>query len=137
MRKLIVIITLLTVAGWAKAEDYGYLTFQMEDGTKTSINTESLVITFSDGKLIAQNGSSQQTLTLTDLGKMYFSTTSAEGATTAISNTEADDDGEVEVFSLSGISKGTFDNLGKAKTLLRPGAYIVKGRTKSFKIVVK
>lgn len=63
--------TLAVVA--AHAETYPYLTFQKMDGSTVSIGVESLTMTFSDGKLIATNGSESQELTASDLASMYFS----------------------------------------------------------------
>ena len=52
------------------AVDYQYLTFETTDGMKISVPAESLTMTFSGTTLKA----GEQTFTLVNLVKMYFST---------------------------------------------------------------
>ena len=52
------------------AVDYQYLTFETTDGAKISVPAESLTMTFSGTTLKA----GEQTFTLVNLVKMYFST---------------------------------------------------------------
>ncbi len=118
----------------AHADSYPYLTFQKSDGTTVSMESASLVMTFSDGKLIASNGTDSQELTVADLSKMYFSETGATG----IQDVEvADADGEVEVFSLQGVSYGKFSTVQSFLNTAEPGVYIVKVNGKSQKIMVR
>ena len=77
---------------------YSYLTFQMSDGAKVSVNTESLKLTISGNMLKAGN----QQFTLTNLTKMYFST-SDESTTTGIEEvTSATLDDSIEIYDLQG-----------------------------------
>lgn len=118
----------------AHADSYPYLTFQKSDGTTVSMESASLVMTFSDGKLIASNGTDSQELTVADLSKMYFSETGATG----IQDVDvADADGEVEVFSLQGVSYGKFSTVQSFLNTAEPGVYIVKVNGKSQKIMVR
>ncbi|MBP5711655.1 MAG: hypothetical protein J6W77_01455, partial [Prevotella sp.] len=62
-----------------QASNYTKLTFQQIDGTKQSVDLQSLVITFSDGPLLATNANGDQSFALRNLAKMYFSTSSIIG----------------------------------------------------------
>ena len=119
----------------AHAENYPYLTFQKADGSLLSLGVESLEMTFQDGNLVYTNSAGTGTLTLADLATMYFS---AADATTAITSLTADSsDGKVEVFSLQGMSYGTFASLQAMKESVPTGIYIVKTNGKTQKIAVK
>ena len=136
-------ILLAAITAWGfsptRAEDYPYLMFQTTDGSTTAMAASELTITFSDGKLTVTNAESTQTLTLTDLSKMYFSTTdNANG----IEDVNADgltnlNQGPVEVFTLTGISIGKYDTLQQAKSSLSQGIYVVKSASRTLKIAVK
>lgn len=118
----------------AHAESYPYLTFQKADGSLQSIGVEALEMTFQDGKLVYSNSTGTGTLKLADLAAMYFSSTDA----TAITSPTADSgDGKVEVFSLQGVSYGTFANLQAMKESVPTGTYIVKTNGKTQKIAVR
>ncbi len=118
----------------AHADSYPFLTFQKSDGTTVSMESASLVMTFSDGKLIASNGTDSQELTVADLSKMYFS----ESGATGIQDVDVSDaDGEVEVFSLQGVSYGKFSTVQSFLNTAEPGVYIVKVNGKSQKIMVR
>ena len=125
--------TLAVVA--AHAETYPYLTFQKMDGSTVSIGVESLTMTFSDGKLIATNGSESQELTASDLASMYFSSENTTGVKDI--GTADDARSEVEVFSLQGASYGKFSSLQAFKNKATAGVYVVKGNGKTQKTAVR
>ncbi len=119
----------------AQADDFEYITFQTTDGTKVSMTSTSLVITFENGNMIVSNVIENQTFALSDLSKMYFSD---ETESSGIDETTLSEDSEpVEVFTLTGISLGSFDNLKQARTTLQHGIYVVKSQRQTFKIAVK
>ena len=106
---------------------YAYLTFEMTDGTKASIATSSLTLTISGNTLTAGS----QTFSLSNLSKMYFSTTD-ESTTADIKAVESSQmiiDEATEIYNLQGhkISK---DQMHK-------GIYIVKTKQGTHKIAVK
>ena len=76
---------MLVLAGTlvAQADDYPYLTFQKTDGTTQPVDVSGLVLTFSNGQLIATTSSGNVTFSLMELSKMYFSTS---GSTSLIAN---------------------------------------------------
>ena len=125
-----ILLFLLTLIGMSvHAEDYSYLTFETADGTKTSVAVSSLTLTIAGGKLTAGD----KTFTLSELSKMYFSTTDATGIEKVISTV----DGEVEVFNLRGVSIGKYNSMSEAANSLKTGVYIIKGKSKTLKISVK
>ena len=71
MKKIVLMMMALVGALAAQAIDYTYLTFETTDGQKASVAVESLTLNISGTTLTA--GSQQ--FTLSNLAKMYFSTT--------------------------------------------------------------
>lgn len=127
-----IITGLLLSALTAQASDYKTLVFQTTSGT-TAVDLSSLVITVSDGKLVATNMSGTETFTLTDLSKMYFST-----ETSGIEKLESDSNtSSLLVYDLSGRKVGGYASLDAAKASLKHGVYVIKQNSKTFKIVVK
>lgn len=112
------------------AEDYTYLTFQTKDGTEYSIAVSGLSITFSDGYMVASDGTA---LPLSDLSKMYFNTTSD------IENMKIDTaGGAVLVFNASGVQIGSYPTLSKALSALGKGLYMIrKDNGETNKIIVR
>ena len=133
MKKLLTLTVLLTGIIAAQAYDYPYLAIQTNDGSTKTIPVESLVITFENGQLMVSNNGGQETFTLTDLKKMFFS---EQAETTDITEQEADDD-EVQVFTVGGIIIGKYENFAKAKASLKSGLYIIKSTRKTIKVNIK
>ena len=128
MKRIVCIMALVLSVGMAHA-DFKYLVFQSYDGTETSVETESLVITFGDGNLVTNK---DLVLPLSELNKMFFSNT------VGINDILADEaDGEVHVFLPSGVECGTYHNMNIARASLHPGVYILKSRSKSVKVIIK
>ena len=107
----------------AHADDYPYLTFELTDGTKTSVDVTSLSLSISGTTLTAGD----QSFTLSNLSKMYFS---ADDQTTDIQHiTITNWDKVSEIYDLNG-RKVTKDQIQR-------GVYIVKSKNKICKVVVK
>ncbi len=108
-----------------KAADYSYLTFELTDGTKASVSVSSdVAMTFSGSTLTIGS----ETFTLTNLSKMYFST--SDETTTGISALETADSNEIEaIYNLQG-HKVSRDQMQR-------GVYIVKTKKGTSKITVK
>ena len=124
MKKTILILITLVGALTAQAADYNYLTFETTDGAKVSVPVSSLSISISGTTLTAGS----QSFTLSNLSKMYFSTT-GESTTGIEEITRADIDEATDIFNLQG-HKVT-------KEQMRRGVYIVKTKNRTYKIVVK
>ena len=135
MKKRFMFLIFACLSGvMAHADTYPYLSFQKADGTVVSMSVESLTMTFSDGKLVASNGSDIRTLMVAELSTMYFSTTDATGIKEVPTSAS---DGEVEAFDLQGVSLGKFSNLQGMKEKVKAGVYVVKANGKTQKIAIK
>ncbi len=124
MKKLFLAMAMMG-ALTAQADNYTYLTFETTDGGKISVNVASLTLTVSGTTLTAGD----QTFTISNLSKMYF-TTSDESTTTGINGvTNVSLDDATAIYDLQG-KKVTKDQM-------RKGTYIVKKNGGTYKIFVK
>lgn len=124
MKKLLLICLILCAGLTAThAEDYPYLTFELTDGTKASVPTASLTLTINGTTLTTGS----QSFELTNLSKMYFSTSNMSTGIKSIDNGELTIDNEI--YDLQG-HKVT-------KAQMKKGVYIVKTKDKTYKIAVK
>ena len=123
MKKLIVLLLMMIGTLTAHAADYAYLTFETTDGAKISVEASSLSITISGTTLTA--GSQQ--FTLSNLSKMYFSTSNETTGIKAISAQELSD--TTEIYDLNGRKV--------QKDQLRKGVYVIKTKSGTQKIAVK
>jgi hypothetical protein len=126
MKKIILFLTMLVGVLAAQAEDYTYLTFETTDGAKTSVDISSLPVTINLDNSTLTIGN--QTFSLADLSKMYFST-SNETTTGIEIITSATLEEATDIYDLQG-NKVT-------KAQMRKGVYIVKTKLGTHKIVVK
>lgn len=123
MKKALLLFSLMMGTLATNANDYSYLTFETTDGAKVSVSASSLTITQSGTTLTAGS----QSFVLSNLSKMYFSNSDL---TTGIEKLTVSDWNEVtEIYNLKG-QKVT-------KEQMRKGAYIVKSKSGTFKIVNK
>ena len=132
MRRLLLTMALMATAfGVAKADDYGFLTFEDSNGAGQSVVAVGTRITFADGNIIATNGTSIVSMPLSKLARVYFSDTS-----TGVEGVIADR-GEAEVTTASGVSVGHFSTTGQMRAALAKGVYIVRQNGNAFKIAVR
>ena len=124
MKKLFLLLTVLVTTLTVQAEGYTYLTFETTDGAKASVSVENLTLTISGTTLTA--GSQQ--FTLSNLSKMYFST-SDETATGIEEINSASIEEATDIYDLQG------HNVSKEQ--LRKGVYIVKTNSRTYKMVVR
>lgn len=124
MKKIILFMTMMVGVLTAHADSYTFLTFETTDGAKASVFVSDLTLTISGTTLIAGT----QSFTLTNLSKMYFST--SDETTTGISEVmKADLDEATDIYDLQG-HKVT-------KAQMRRGVYIVKTKSRTYKMVVR
>lgn len=135
MKRILLMMVVMVATIVAHAYDYPYLTLQTASGTTTSVAVDDLVLTVSDGQLVVTNDDGSVTFTLSELSKMYFSTT-ASGVPTAVSTVPVAD-GQVEVYTTGGIFVGSYDSVAAAKSNLRSGVYVMKTNERTIKTVVK
>lgn len=133
MRRFAIALLLTAFISSASAYDYPYLVFQNSDFTETAVSVESLTLSISGDQIIATNNDGTQSFTLSNLNKMEFSTTT----TNVTENTTDESDPHVEIYNLTGIHLGGFDNIDSATASLQRGIYIVKGVSETYKIAVK
>ena len=124
---LMTVGTLPTMAG-----NYPYLTFELTDGTKVSVSVSSLTLTVNGTTLKAAS----QTFTISNLSKMYFSSTDETSGATAIDELTADDFEGKEIYDLNG-HKIELQITNYELPKLPRGVYIVKSKNKTCKIVVR
>lgn len=131
MRKKLLVLALLAGTLSAQADEYPYLIFETADGGRTPVEVESLTIQIVDGNLVAGG----KTFSLASLSRMFFALT--PDATSGIEDLRATEDGAVEVYSLNGVSLGSYENVSAAKQSLQRGIYVVKNGSGTFKVAVK
>ena len=124
---LMTVGTLPTMAG-----NYPYLTFELTDGAKVSVSVSSLTLTVNGTTLKAGS----QTFTISNLSKMYFSSTDETSGVTAIDELTADDFEGKEIYDLNG-HKIELQITNYELPKLPRGVYIVKSKNKTCKIVVR
>jgi len=125
MKRLFLLIAVMIGILTAQAEDYSYLTFETTDGAKVSVSTSSLTITISGTILTAGS----ESFTLSNLSKMYFSTGDESTPTGIEQLKSANFDEAIDIYDLNGRKV--------AKDQMKKGAYIIKTKQGTFKIVVK
>ena len=127
MKKTVLLMMALMGALTVQAEDYSYLTFETADGTKVSVPASLLKLSISGTTLTAGD----QTFTLSDLSKMYFSA-SDESSTSGIESidySQLTDDNAKEIYDLRGQKV--------SKEQMRKGVYVVRTNGKTYKVAVK
>jgi hypothetical protein len=124
MKKIALTLLILVGTLTAQADGYTYLTFETTDGAKASVAVESLTLSINGTTLTAGT----QQFTLSNLSKMYFSTT--DESTTGIESISIESlDEATDIYDLQG-HKVT-------KEQMRRGVYIVKTKSKTYKMVKK
>ena len=124
MKKYLVLLMALVGALTVQAEDYPYLTFETTDGAKASVPVSSLTLTISGTTLTAGS----QSFTLSNLSKMYFST-SDETVTGIEEITSATLDEATAIYDLQGHKV--------SKEQMKKGVYVVKTKHKTYKMIVR
>lgn len=125
MKRIVLLLLAMVGALTMQAKDYTYLTFEMTDGAKASIAVDNLTLQISGTTLTA--GGKQ--FTLTNLSKMYFSTTDESTVTSIDTLSEETLEEATEIYDLQGHKV--------PKSQMRKGVYIVKAKDKTYKIAVK
>ena len=136
MKRTAFIAMLMAGTLTAQADNFTYLTIEKTDGTAQSLTAVGLTISYSEGNLVATNGTESATIALADVSRMYFSN---EQATTGISKTVASttkpttdalSDG---IYNLQGHRVASISQLAS----LKKGIYIIVENGQSKKIQVK
>lgn len=122
----------------AQAGDYVYRYLVVTDvqGNSTSVVTDGLRFTISDGNLVAVNNEGNFTFTLGQLASMTFSET-ATNTTTAVDALPVTQATTIEAYSLGGARIGCFNSMSQLKNTLAKGVYIVKQNGITKKVTIK
>ena len=112
----------------ARAADYNYLVFTLNDGSEQAIVATDLNITFTDGNLVATTGNETlASIPLASLQKMQFS----ESNTTGISALSLDSQDDIKaIYDLQG-------RMMPLNTQLPKGTYIIKTNSRTIKVFVR
>ena len=124
MKIIFLLLTVLVATLTVQAEGYTYLTFETTDGAKASVSVENLTLTISGTTLTA--GSKQ--FTLSNLSKMYFSTSDKTATGIEEINSAAIEEA-TDIYDLQGHKV--------SKEQMRKGVYIVKTKSRTYKMVVR
>ena len=124
MKKILLLLTILVGTLTAQAEDYTYLTFETTDGAKASVSVSDLTLSISGTTLTAGT----QSFTLSNLSKMYFST-SNETTTGIEAITSATLDETTDIYDLQGRRV--------TKTQMKRGIYVMKTKQGTRKVSVR
>ena len=126
MKKVLLFITFMIGMLTVHAEEYAYLTFETTDGAKISVPASSLTITISGTTLTAGT----QSFTLSNLDKMYFSTSDLTSGIESLENVRLTIDEATDIYDLQGRKV--------SKDQLRSGqVYIVKTKSGIYKIAMQ
>ena len=128
MKKIVLLLMTLVGALAVQAEDtYTYLTFETTDGVKASVPVSSLTLTISGNTLTAGS----ESFTLSNLSKMYFSNDDETTAINEIDYSQTDDllSESTDIYDLQGHKI--------SREQMRKGIYIIKTKSKTYKMIVK
>ncbi len=131
MRKIFTIALCVLAFSAAHADSLLNTAFTTTSGDIV-VSSDGLTITFSDGNLVAANNEETRTFSLSDVTQFYFTS-----APTGITNINADQLQQVEVFTITGQRVGCFPCDTKLPTVLGKGVYVVKDSTKPQKLIVR
>ena len=133
MKKFFTFLMALGGALLLDAADYPYLVFTNTSGTNVVLSVENLTFNVSGSTLQVSNADGTVSFALTELASMQFS---VDGSTDGLEDV-LNADLPVSVYSLTGVSLGTFDNLQQAVEGLDAGSYVISDGKNAQTIVVQ
>lgn len=133
IKRVMMLMVLVSLAVCANAETYKYLEFTSTSGTKTVFNVANLTLVVSGNNLQVTNVDGTVNLTLVDLASMQFLLTNTGTALENILNADA----EIQVSTITGVSLGVYPSLMEACQSLNAGVYVISNGTQSQSIVIQ
>jgi len=131
--KKILFILMVMISMTANAYEYPYLILQTVGGSTVDVETATASFEITETQLIITDDGGEHAFDLSSLDFMYFSTQAS-----AITNIDSiNENTEVEIFGITGISYGKFSSTSDAVKTLDSGVYVVKSSSKTFKIAVR
>lgn len=135
MKKYLLILFVSLMASLAvQAGEYGYLVFTSTAGVNTAMKIDNLSLSVNGSQLQVTNVDGSVNFALTDLQSMHFDVSG--DFDTALDNV-LNADQPLQVFTLTGTSLGTFDNLMTATQQLGKGVYVISNGGNAQTIVIQ
>lgn len=131
MKKLVLVLFLL-LGIQSKAAEYSYMVFVGSDASETSMAVSNLNFSVSGTTLTVTNTATSKSFVLSELAKMYFST-SANGINSLFASGS---NSSVSVFNLAGVQIGEFCDYSSLMKSLQKGVYIIKQGRETQKISI-
>jgi hypothetical protein len=132
MKKIFLLLAVSCVM-LTQASTYKFLVFTNTEGTNTAFNVDGLTLRVEGSNLQVTNADGTVNMILTALKSMQFS---EDGTLTALDDV-LNADAPVQVFSLSGMSLGTYDSMMEAAKKLTPGAYVISNGNVTQTVMIK
>lgn len=131
MKKLLLTVCAALASFIIMASETDLMIFEMHDGSKQSIFSTNLTMTFADGLLNATDGTQSLSIPLNTVRAFYFGSQSGVGSVSIPENQA------IEAYSVAGVHQGTFKSLQDAKAALPTGLFILKAGHETNKVVVR
>lgn len=123
MKKIVLSLCMLVGVLTTQAADYNYLTFETTDGAKASVSVSGLTVSISGTTLTVGS----QSFALSNLSKMYFSTSDETTGIEPITRASLDE--AIAIYDLQGHQV--------TKEQMQKGVYVVKTKQSNYKMVVR
>jgi len=131
MRKIVLLLAVAWCTWAAQAGEFAYLVFTNTSGSATVLGVSNLRMSIEGTSLQVTNDEGTVNMVLTELASMQFSNDPA-----AIDNVLNGDE-TVQVFSVSGMSLGTFGSMIEAAQQLNAGVYVISNGKNTQTIVLQ
>ena len=131
--KNVLLFLALGFAMLTNASTYQNLVFTNQEGTTTAFEVSNLTLKVNNTDLQVTNNVGTVNFVLKELASMEFS---GDKTITSIENALNADD-VVQVYSISGVSLGTYSSMVEAAKSLQTGTYVISNGDVSQTIVVK
>lgn len=128
--KYLLLVTGVLASPEIYALDFPWLSFKMKDASEITVAADNLTMTYSGGNLLLTSASVSETLPVANIASMSFSNQQAglDEINTPLSE-------YASYYTLDGVEVGGFTSVDDARHNLRPGVYIARTGSKSFKII--
>lgn len=125
MKKIAFLLIAWLSISFAHAQDYQFLTFELNDGMFISLPSDSLTMTFENDTLVTAS----QSFPISNLKRMFFSEDNETSIIETIEKVQVDTNDIIEAYDLQGHKV--------AKEQIKNGVFIIKTNESSYKIIAK